>query len=315
MTPHDGKRRRISKRHFQGTGKAAAVILGDLVADWPGVVRIVAGHFFVVLDPIGGDLIPSCAVTRREPSWLQRLTPIERRLMTHSGDFTLRSLAAGFDLVQRAEGRDWKIMLTVDDHQFQRERDERGPPGDGVARLRRRFLHAAAIPEFAVTFCARRRVDVREVFQTNDDDSRPPSALLPSKSYLYSESVHRNRFSERFRTTSKDLPGFSSGLHGVENGLLYFEPADSESKFCLIDREGAPQCSGAMIELLLDMIRVGADGAVMFIPGTCRHEVDIAVQVAMSMHERLSNVVAAWHDGADADGRSEFTQLTHYRSG
>ncbi|HBL25707.1 MAG TPA: hypothetical protein DD490_02610 [Acidobacteria bacterium] len=67
-----------------------------------------------------------------------------------------------------------------------------------------------------------------------------------------------------------------------------------------------------MVEFLFDLSARGAEAIIMFIPGGCRDDVDLAVEAFMSLQMGVREILAVWQTGVDAAGDAVLGAVTHY---
>ena len=67
-----------------------------------------------------------------------------------------------------------------------------------------------------------------------------------------------------------------------------------------------------MIEFIFDLTARGSKAILMFIPGDCRDDVDLAVEAFMSLETEINEIIAVWQTGINASGVAIFDAMTHY---
>ncbi len=283
-------------------------ILCLLVQNWNVPALIVAGHYFLLCDSENSRLVAVLSSAGADTS----LSQAEKDLLAKVGDFPVRSLKAGLHLLKAFPGRGWRIAVAVDDHQFQRVQCD-APSGIAAGELRKAYYSRQMdLPCELEEAIISEGLKVDDVIALNSSRHRSSESVLPGKTYFFSEAVHKNRFTDKRRSWLLQRPGFSGPTAFFEEGLLYFRPLGTAERLCLIGKDGRAYCSGAMVEFLFDLSARGAEAIIMFIPGGCRDDVDLAVEAFMSLQMGVREILAVWQTGVDAAGDAVLGAVTHY---
>ena len=289
-------------------GEAPLSVLCSLMQLWDFPVTIIAGHYFLLHDAKESRLVGVLSSAVGEAS----LHQAEKDLIDKVGNFPVLSLRTGLRVLKAFHGRSWRIAVAVDDHQFQRVQCD-APEGVRAGELRKSYYQQQSkLPsEFEEAILAE-GFKVDDVIVDNSNRHRDRDSVLPRKTLLFSEVTHRNRFTDKRRKWLLKRPGFSDATTFFEEGLLYFRPLDTAERLCLIGSDGRAYCSGAMIEFLFDLASRGTEAIVMFIPGDCRDDVDLAVEAFMSLQVGVNEIIAVWQTDVGAAGEAIFGMITHY---
>jgi hypothetical protein len=279
-----------------------------LMQPWDFPVTVIAGHYFLLYDAKESRLVGVLSSAVGEAS----LHQAEKDLIGKVGDFPMLSLITGLRLLKAFPDRSWRIAVAVDDHQFQRVQCD-APEGVHAGELRKSYYQQQSkLPrEFEEAIFAE-GFKVDDVIIDNSSRHRDRDSVLPRKTLLFSEVTHRNRFTDKRRKWLLKRPGFSDATTFFEEGLLYFRPLGTAERLCLIGSDGRAYCSGAMVEFLFDLTSHGSEAVLMFIPGDCRDDVDLAVEAFMSLQVGVREIIAVWQTDVGAAGEAIFGMITHY---
>lgn len=280
----------------------------SLLKTWEFPATIIAGHYFLLYDVRQSRLVAVLSSSSGAGS----LEQAEQDLIAKVGDFPSLSLRIGLRVLKAFPDRGWRIAVAVDDHQFQRVQYD-APEGSRAGDLRRGYYQQQPVlPAELTEVVEAEGFQVEDVIADNSDPGRTRDSVLPRETLFFSEATHRNRFTDMRRRWLLKKPGFSGAEAFFEDGLLYFRPLGNAERICLIGSDGRAYCSGAMVEFLFDLASRGAEAILMFIPGDCKDDVDLAIEAFLSLQGSIKEIVAVWQTGVGAAGNVILGAMTHY---
>jgi hypothetical protein len=274
-------------------GKDLLSILCSLARSWDFPVTIIAGHYFLLYDAWQSRLVAVLSSAADSAFFHQA----EKDLIAKVGDFPVLSLRTGIRVLKMFPGRGWRIAIAVDDHQFQRVQYD-APEGVHAGEIRRAYYQQQGrLPGELEEIILAEGLKVEHVVVDNSDQHRDQNSVLPRKTLFFSEATHRNRFTDKRREWLLKQPGFSGATTFFEDGLLYFRPLGTAERLCLIGSDGRAYCSGAMMEFLFDLDSRDFEAVLMFIPGDCKDDVDLAVEAFICLQIGGREILAVWQKG------------------
>jgi len=274
-----------------------------------GKTVVFAGHYMLVYRRTTNALVPLLgSIASADPA----ASDLEREYAAYVGDFPEASFDLGLQFLC-ASPAERRIALLVNDHHFKNFQDGL-PPSHVLVRLKREYFRSgSALPPVFKDLLERAFPGggFNDIFERNDV-GRSAGGTLPSKTSFSSENVLRNRFEKLRKTWILTRPGFawSGGIYGGMR--LVYSPPRSGRSVCLLDNREGCGCSGAMIELLLQLWERGAKNLVLFIPEECRGPVAEALEATLRALAPFRTVIAVWSDGVGTDGKTLFMSGTQY---
>jgi len=303
-------RRQLLATQFEFTDREdlCATLIG-LADSFVGKTAIFAGHYMVVYRHKENRLVPLLkSVVDSDPA----ASNLEREYTALIGDFPEASFELALKLVASCPSAERRIVLLVNDHYF-KVIQPGVPSGMALARLKYNYYRSNSVPKALETILLR-YPNIGPVFERNDAQ-RSTENTLPSRTVFFSENVLRNRFERLRKPWILTQPGFrwSGGIYGGMR-LVYSSPR-SARQVCLLDNRDGCGCSGAMIELLLQLWESGTTNLVLFIPDECRGPVAEAIEATLQALVPFQTVVAVWSEGTGSNGEAVFKNATRYDLG
>ncbi|MFQ5768437.1 MAG: hypothetical protein ACE5ID_10715, partial [Acidobacteriota bacterium] len=267
------------------------------IVDRGGALAIVAGHFKLILDEQGDDLLP---LIGQAPSGAPEVGPDGRQRPC----FPIRSFRIATRLmhsfVMRSSVRAWILML-VDDHgpsAAELPRGGQAERGRRARELKRRFyLRPGALPDPLTEILRQEGFSPLDALLPHDDLRRPETDILPRQTVFYSEQSLRERFQANTREELKRHGGAMETLaesRGVPAALL-LEGADGMEETTSLMEAGRAACSGEVVQLVLEMVPRYVTDLVFMLPGECLPAVHLAVDAAHYLAGRGSGAPPAVH--------------------
>lgn len=273
-----------------------------------GKTVLFAGHYMLIYRRETHRLAP---LLRSVASHDPEAGELEREYSEVIGDFPEASFEIALRLLLSRRDCDRRIALLVNDYQFKTFQPAI-PSGDALARLKYEYYRSEdALPRPFSALLSRYACAAEWVFERNNA-RRSTENTLPSRTYFFSENVLRNRFGKVRRNWVLSQPGFrwKGTIYGGMK--LVYTPSLSARPVCLVDNREGCGCSGAMIELLLQLWEHGAKNLILFIPDECRGPVAEALEATLRALVPFRMVIAVWSDGVGVNGEALFRNATRY---
>lgn len=258
---------------------------------WPKPIAVMGGHFMLMYSSNLDCLVP---MIPGAPSFGQELSSIQ----PVAEAFAIDSLKVSAQLLSRLPSEAARLVLLVNDHQFQRIQ-KNVPREHGM--LRQRFYRDNPdIPDSYRSILLEEGVDIERSILRNDLPSRKGRGILTKLTPYFSEQNLRNIFNDRTLPELQNLPEFECLEDKVGSRRLIYRRPGEKNPLPLTDDHALCGCSGEVVQLLReltetrDINRPRARSALLIVPKDCATPVQIGVTAGLDLFKDLHSAGVVW---------------------